>query len=401
MKLQLQRLLGVVPAVFLIGCSGDVPTGDPREASTVRDSVGIRLVENQGELDIEAPWKVPTNPVFRLGWSSGDLEFEDLRFGVIGPGNRVVVADAGANVLHVFSSQGRLIATLGGEGEGPGEFLRITSVLRLGQDSLLVADGGNARLTVFDGGDYAHDLRFMSVSEDAIYDPIGRNTEGAYVLSPTRFLVSAMEDGPTGWRDYPVLLTRNFVETDTVARLGMWKTPERGDWNPIRHFGFSVLAGGALVHAKSDEPKLIWLREDGTPTQIARWDAGDTFVTEDDWAEYERGARLRADPDGDPERLEQRLRDRRRDFGGRKPLFRSVHGDQVGNLWLGLYDFSRLSSSSFAVVSRMGEWLGLVGLPRDIRILDIAEDLVLGVESNDLGVQALVLYQLEKPDVAR
>ena len=33
----------------------------------------------------------------------------------------------------------------------------------------------------------------------------------------------------------------------------------------------------------------------------------------------------------------------------------------------------------------------------DIRVLDITEDLVLGVEMDDLDVQAVVLYRIEKP----
>ena len=49
------------------------------------------------------------------------------------------------------------------------------------------------------------------------------------------------------------------------------------------------------------------------------------------------------------------------------------------------------------ILSREGEWLGRVTFPKEIRILQISEDRVLGVETDEFDVQAVVLYRLEKP----
>jgi hypothetical protein len=365
-------------------------------STTTLDSAGIRIVLNSGDPNVEAPWRIAPEPIFRRGWGQEGPEFERLGLGFLRTDGSVVVSDGGANLLHSFSPSGELLLSFGGEGEGPGEFRRISGLVPLGQDSILVSDQGNARVSVFAGGRYLSGTSFSSFFANAIYDPAGRSASGGYALIPTSFMVGALEDGITGWRDFPVLATGDFSAMDTLAQVGLFKTLQPGNRNPIRHRGHIAFSEPSFTYARTDEPEVTWMNHDGVVSQVARWEVSGASVNEEDWAAYEAGVRARSDPDSDQQRLEQRLRDQHQDFGGTKPMFRSLHNDHLANVWLGGYDLSRRATLSFAVVSVTGEWLGWVRFPREIHILDIGADRVLGVETNELDVQSIVVYQIEK-----
>jgi hypothetical protein len=63
---------------------------------------------------------------------------------------RIVVADGVSSSLKVFDAHGSLQRTLGGAGEGPGEFRGLNLFTRLRSDSLIVFDFQLGRLTIFD-----------------------------------------------------------------------------------------------------------------------------------------------------------------------------------------------------------------------------------------------------------
>jgi DNA-binding beta-propeller fold protein YncE len=62
---------------------------------------------------------------------------------------RIIVADVAAHDLKVFDLDGRLLATIGRQGEAPGEFNRPTYVT-IWQNEVYVADTFNARVQVLD-----------------------------------------------------------------------------------------------------------------------------------------------------------------------------------------------------------------------------------------------------------
>ncbi len=62
---------------------------------------------------------------------------------------RVYIADTSQNVIHLFESDGRYLAKIGGEGDGPGEFRQIRAVQAKG-DQLHIMDMNNMRISTFD-----------------------------------------------------------------------------------------------------------------------------------------------------------------------------------------------------------------------------------------------------------
>lgn len=93
---------------------------------------------------------IPTwslKPLFTLG-DSGSTELQRVTSVLWLGDNRLLVADAGARLVLVFDSLGRRLGTLGREGSGPGEYRTPESLALIGE-TIVVRDPGNARLDLF------------------------------------------------------------------------------------------------------------------------------------------------------------------------------------------------------------------------------------------------------------
>ncbi len=101
-------------------------------------------------------------------------ETEDFFFGsatdvdVTSEGN-IAVADWQANNIKVLRPDGLLIDTLGGSGEGPGEFQRLRSLHVARGDTLYAYDARQSRLTVFSPTSPYRVSRLISVSREEGY----------------------------------------------------------------------------------------------------------------------------------------------------------------------------------------------------------------------------------------
>ena len=379
-------------ALTCLGASacGGGDSGPPGVA--VRDSAGVTIVENLAVEGRVAPWSIDPRPVFRSGWAQGEPEFQSVRDGAVGSDGRLIVADAGANVLYVFSPDAGSWEALGRAGQGPGEFGAIQGIVALGADTFLVADRGNQRGTIYRGVEPVTELRYEPFKADAVFVPIGR-VAGDYVLAPRGFALRP--DAQPGWDEYPILRSPDLVEADTVTTVAAFENPGSRSSNPVRHFGMSEMSGDHIVHGRTDIPEISWFDLDGRLIRRARWDIEPRSAGEEDWARYEEGIRERQSA-RDPEEFERDLARLREDFGGLMPLFRWVLGDPAGNVWLSEFDFVDIWPAGYAIVAADGTWLGEIEFPVPIQVLDITESHVLGVERNELDVQAVVLYRIVK-----
>jgi len=97
-------------------------------------------------------WRLSPEPVVDIG--GGDREEEQL-FRVVGAlrlsDDRIVVVNGGTNEIRFYGPGGAFLSASGGEGEGPGEFRRLSALRRLRGDSLFAQDGRLYRSSVFDG----------------------------------------------------------------------------------------------------------------------------------------------------------------------------------------------------------------------------------------------------------
>ena len=135
-------------------CGGDAPTqGDV--PVQIADSAGVRVVTYEGVPDAVAPFRLAGEPRYRHGGGPGDYIFQFVDAGRLFPDGSAVIADWYSEVV-VLSPDGTTHEVLARVGEGPGEVIEPYALFVLGQDSVLVPDRRQSRLTLFAGGSVAH-----------------------------------------------------------------------------------------------------------------------------------------------------------------------------------------------------------------------------------------------------
>lgn len=179
------------------------------------------------------------------------------------------VLETRAREVRVFSPEGRRIRTVGGPGEGPGEFVRPRS-MGLAGDTLWVLDGGKGRISWFaPDGTLVHETPGIDfpVETDVpgmrLRVVLGEpRTDGFVGTDYSRTMRGGAADRPFS---YPVVrLDRNGVVVDTLR------------WDTVRP-GPTVRVGGRALHPPSLRPT--------SPVEIA---AGDERL-EVRWRAFETG----------------------------------------------------------------------------------------------------------------
>ena len=87
------------------------------------------------------------------------------------------------------------------------------------------------------------------------------------------------------------------------------------------------------------------------------------------------------------------------------PVLRSIHVDATGHLWLAPYYVAGADPPPFEIHAPDGTWLGSVSVPPGLQrafiqyqapYMEIGEDYILGVWTDDLDVQYVRMYRITK-----
>ena len=137
----------VAGAVTLTACS----PSDTTSFVTVVDSAGIEIVTNgEAALATVPTWEIANVPTVGIGeGTSPDTPL--LRVVAVTPlgEGRVAVGTAVPPEVLIFGSDGTLLSKVGREGEGPGEFAGVASVVQLASDTVAVWDPYRRRVSVY------------------------------------------------------------------------------------------------------------------------------------------------------------------------------------------------------------------------------------------------------------
>lgn len=387
----------------VVACGGD--TGRSRDIQVqIEDSAGVRIVEYVAVPDVEPPFAVAVEPVYRHGAEPGDYEFQGIDVGRIFPDGGAVVADQENSEVVILSPDGTTHEVLARRGEGPGEVIYPYSMFVLGQDSVLVPDSRLSRLTLLVGDSVA---RIASLPRVGHLGVAGIGSSGELLMFdrvPYRSLAGLEEEWLAG---HMSLFDTETGVLDTVASYDHWpRLPPGLPWHPMPAVGGVTVAAGQFVYTRSDRSEITWRLPDGTITQIVRWRAEPVRLTEDLLEPVEAYERMTNQvsyshlPDS---QIEEMTREGMSWYyamiGQPLPLFGSPFADADGNLWLPAYRLAYPEEGSpYTVISSDGEWLGQVEAPPRFRILDVTGGLVLGVLRDEMDVENVVVYELvERP----
>ncbi|MGH7468013.1 MAG: 6-bladed beta-propeller [Longimicrobiales bacterium] len=395
---QLGLLLGLVAA-----CS----EGQQTERGEVqrRDSAGIVIIETPGTL-ARAPigWSIGHAPELQLGSAAGP---ESDQFHEIGgrfaggitalPDGRIVVVNGVSAELLFFGRDGRFLNRLNKKGNGPGEFRRAYLVPYTSNDSLLIRDTGHTRYTLFSTDGQMH-RSFMPDRPGVMVGTVGGVSESGIVITALLDAVPLVE----GQQTRPMVVRWISMESgraDTVARFNMHsyfvpdvagtpiEIPVLFTTSPsatVGVQGFFVIGGDTPdIRAFDNTGRLIRIfRVAGAPRPVTPEDVdGAIDFQVPRWAPYQSGVR----------RAYEQM-----DIPNHWPTFQSVRVDRLGWIWAELFRTTKDATPRWMVFDSSGVARGVVDLPPGFEVQDIGPDQVLGRWLDDLRVEHVRRYRLER-----
>ncbi len=404
----MRRMMGTA-AIALATASCGNQTVSVEIASEARDSAGIRIVENARPPDgSKLGWRVDSVPLLSIGALEGQDPYllHQVRDATQLSDGRIVVANRGSQEVRVFDGAGVHLATWGRRGEGPGEFNSLVAVADWQGDSLIAWYSQRERLSVFDlDGNFG---RTMIPGDPAD----GRDTPEE-VLADGTILVSRFSPGGTGLGDGLARPERlhDIVDAEggLIASLGASPGSESyistsGNMATIMTIPFARAArtgvwAGRFVVAANDDYQIRAFGPTGALDLIVRRDhalIAPAPAHLDAYIERQVAARP---PE---ERVERRraLREQLAEVPMPEtlPAFDEIMADALGHLWVQEYDLPGEDRANplWTVFDPEGRVLGFVETPSGLRIYEIGEDYILGRATDDLGVEYVQVWSLDR-----
>jgi hypothetical protein len=412
--MQRMRMVGVAVAVVGIaawGCGGESGGG---AEPVVRDSAGVRIVENPDVApspDGGMVWALTEEPVLIIGAleAAPEYQFNRARGVVRLSDGRIVVADAGSSELRWYDPSGAHLATAGRQGEGPGEFVGLGGAALLPGDSIVAYDDRLRRFSVFDGaGDFVRVNALDAEGFPGMNYPVfvGAMGDGTVLMLGRVLQIQGMKEGPivspmTAWRYAPdgTLLDSlgtfyGWEATVAISQQGQRVAMRIGDRPFGRNTSVAPLPNGFVVGTPLRYEYEVH-GPGGVLRQIVRLDRPNAAVTADDIAAYQE-SRLEDLEDANA------IRARREElseltYPETLPAFGyPIVADRGGNVWVP--DFMAGEEvRTWTVFDPEGRRLGTVRTPADLRVFDIGSDWLVGVWQDELGVEYVREYGLVTP----
>ena len=401
-----------VLAVFLaLACADSGPDSDPSRAQ-IRDSADIRIVENQTPPEASRlDWRIGPEPTVSIGEMDGE---EPYLLSGAGDGTRlsdgrIVVVNRSTNELRVFDARGTHVATWGGTGEGPGEFTELGSVHRWPADSIAAWTAARLGISVLaSDGSFGRTFRMAGDGREShgrplwiFFTPVSVTRDGS-VLTLLAFpnvdtLVVELRDGEgrttanfgthPSWEPHRVTLDgRNSSHRKIFGR-----EPVHGIW------------GDRIVIGSTAHYELKAFRADASLERIVRRAHVPRAPTPADIAAYIDQSVPQSRPGMSDADLENLQRDSRRRLESvpvaeHFPVFTSIMSDALDHLWVEEYEFpgEERAGSLWTVFDPKGRVLGFVETPEGLWIWEIGEDYILGRADDELGVESVQVWPLER-----
>ena len=387
-------------------------------AGQSRDSAGIHIVENLRPADdSRLPWRIGQEPTVSIGAVVGDEAYllHQVSDAVVLPDGRIVVANSGTNELRVFDGAGVHLATWGREGEGPGEFMDLTGVDTWPGDSLVAWESRSRAISVLDAGGMFG--RSFVLEAGAYPDPAPRGETRSRPDRPLELRV-VLDDGSLLGRIGEVTGEgyRRSRETYLLRRANTASPVEFGTHPGQESYlafmnGMPVLGNlpfgrslweaewGELVIITPDDEYEIraYERTTGALARIVRREYDNRPPTREEVDEALDAALERAGLTG------QRLEMARQGYGDMPlveqfPAFRMLRIDPLDHLWVREATLPGIDRPAplWTVFDPEGRALGFIETPDGLIIFEIGADYLLGRVTDDVGVESVQVWMLER-----
>jgi hypothetical protein len=388
------RVAGLLLLFTAAACGSDVG----RSGVTVRDSAGIRIVENPAPAANEEPrWRPDSVPSLTIGAIEGEAAYQldGVRSVRRLADGRLLVAQE--TELRFFDGAGRHLHTAGGEGDGPGEFRRLRSVRTCG-DGLVAQDLLTPRVSRLDADGAFRESTEPPPMDRGLVPPVAGcfGNELVYALRKPA-------DIPPGARvlrrDTTLLVHfRADGARDTLFRVPQLESFD-GLTRPFGRTGLYALADSAIHVADTGACEIRSHDLNGRLQRIVRCGAGGQPVNATD-VDTIRKRYISGVP---PSLLEQEILPRLDavPFPDTKPVLTALRADPAGRLWLRPYAQPEEGQVRWWVFDPDGAFAGVAETPAGLTVHALDTAAVLGVWRDELDVEYVRLYRLEEVEPGR
>ena len=422
-------------ALFAAGCT-EAPADPPPPAFTVTDSGGVRMVVNSGQQWGEGDgWQVSAEPEVTLGVMDYPVEqqFQTIAGATRLRDGTIVIVELADFGLRAFNTSGDLLWTAGGVGDGPGEMRSYPDtrpVLSRLDGDILQLQNGLDRIRYSSTGeviehvklDYGRFRRWGRIFiQYCPFDAYFLHDDIVFCHSPQP------ESPPDSWSIHHTIMrtTWDLDALDTLAGVFLEESYflPRGSFLALRS---PLAARGIFGIGGGPEPRILFARNDAYRIEV--WDilaGGLTMVVE---RRVPRRARTEEEADflvrsGDLYNVRNYVDvEAGMDLAYSEAIdsvsiAEALFLDELGYMWVrrgpsaldgeharvrevtGRDDMQWTvpAPSGLQDVFRPdGVYLGSVKLPHDLRIIEIGPDYILGVVRDEMDVQYVWMYGLDR-----
>lgn len=378
-------------------CDGSTAGADGRSVA-VRDSAGVAMVENRGGgREPAGAWRL--EPERTVGAREGEAAFGRIASVDLGMAGELYVLDRQSGAVTAWDAAGRRVRSLGGLGDGPGEFRSPTRVRALDDGRVAVGEAYPARLHRFDADG--------SLRESVRVRPGTGGPPILAVMADWRVTRSGLARvrlsyvSPSHTEGTPVLVATLGSDGSVADTLLAWTsatTPARLPTIFGAEWSWDLAEDGSLVASPGDRYELRRHDPEGRLDRLVRRRVEAIPTTEEmtDRA-VERFLERFADTDVPAATLAS-LRDRL-EVAPSLPPVRGIHvAEPGGELWVEVPTPDRTGqveeAGGYDVFAPSGRYLGRVEAPEGFRLHGVREESAYGVWTDGLGVEYARVYRV-------
>ena len=370
-------------------------------------AAAARTLPAQDAAPDASAWTVAPQPRVIFGqsddWPGG--MFAGIVDVALAPDGTIVVAESQFSSVSFFSADGTLIATEGRQGDGPGEFSRISTLLADAEGGLFVFDRGHQRVSEYTlTGDFAGDAGLVRGASDRPIGGIAQYGDGSwYAWEADRMVGSemgGMARDTVGYYQFAGGEVGNLLARVPGAITSHFEFQGRGS---LRHAlltprPLGVVRGNCLLVGASDAPVLHVLNQSGTDVGEVALDI-EVDRTSDEhrrqWASATHAGL--SGLAGFIQGFSIRRMSRRVGMAERVPYTDGLVVDELGYLWAQRYELSDYTDSAeWLVFTEAGTPIGTVTLPVALQVKEISTDAILGFHTDEHGQQDVRIYTLDR-----
>ena len=401
-------------------CRGGGAPADQPGTVIVRDSAGIEIVESLAPAWNGDSWKVAATPSAVIGRMSGDERhlFGGVNGAVVLRDGRIAILDGQAARIRVYSADGEHIEDWGGPGEGPGEFSGSPrSMFPYRGDSIVVEQFASGGTVIFDdrgrfGRTVPPEMWLVFHNDRAsLFDPSvgpvrtcctlwGPLPNGAFLGSYSEMLPHA--GSGTIRASVMAAITPDSggrPEAAGIFKGGLYNRADQGGLTELQfqfRFGMAVGPDGYFV-TEGDSYSIDSYDAGGRLRRIIRLAREPRPITDDVRAAHETRLRERTSPDDEWFQMELA-----KPYPAHLPAFERLHADSEGNIWARQRRYGADDGTAgaemheFFIFAPDGRHLGVIEPPANLEVYRIGADFILGKVRDELDVDYVHLYRIEK-----